>query len=293
MANFSDIVVYTLGQLLEIMQEADNAQTEIDDLKEYLSNTSDQINADWSSLMQQAESLFDQAEFLNTNLQEQERITETVLNDIQLKLTDLQQQYQQDYEDTKNNLIIFGGTIEISQDGISETLASSSYFLEELINQTQEAEVEVETALDKVQNFFDKIIVDILNENVKNLEKNSDHLGEVIQQECLDAVQQSSNDLKLLLEEMGEELEDRMNRFEPLKQKSENSLSPLFDDCQSGLETLVNQVAVDGEDKQNQLDDSNHRLVTILNCLEDNYINTEGIITEVMGLLNQVLTIKK
>jgi chromosome segregation ATPase len=239
MANFSDLVVYALEQLLEIIQEADNAQAEIDDLREYLSDMHTQIESECSNLKQQADSLVEQAEFLNSNLQEQSKITETTLNNIQLKLANLQEQYQQDYENTKNSLITFREAIEISQDEALETLVNSSYVLDELLNQTQETEIEVETSLDKVKEFFDKIIIDILDNNVQKLENKSSYLEELIQQECLDAIGEDTNDFKLSLEKIAEEVESKMNFLEPLNQKSEHFLSPLLDDYQSNLEALI------------------------------------------------------
>jgi chromosome segregation ATPase len=293
MANFSDLVVYALEQLLEIIQEADNAQAEIDDLREYLSDMHTQIESECSNLKQQADSLVEQAEFLNSNLQEQSKITETTLNNIQLKLANLQEQYQQDYENTKNSLITFREAIEISQDEALETLVNSSYVLDELLNQTQETEIEVETSLDKVKEFFDKIIIDILDNNVQKLENKSSYLEELIQQECLDAIGEDTNDFKLSLEKIAEEVESKMNFLEPLNQKSEHFLSPLLDDYQSNLEALINQFIIDTEDKQNHLEDSNNNLISVLNYLDDNYIITDEIATEILNLLNQLLVIKR
>ncbi|PSF31701.1 hypothetical protein C7H19_22450 [Aphanothece hegewaldii CCALA 016] len=288
MTNFSDTVIYTLGQLLNIVDEADKAQDELDELEEYLIEVVEKIESETLILKQQAEALATQAQTIIINVQEQTQITENNINNTQLKLNNLQQQYQENQENTKNALVLFSENIEISQAELLEVLSSSNYSFEELLDKTQIAEVELESALIKSDDFLTNVIVNMLKNSLQEAEHQGTDLEELIQQESIDSIQQKTNNLKLFLEEVGEKIKEKTTLFEFLKNTSENDLFNLLNEYDHDFKKLVNQLIANSKDKQIQIEERNNILLSIFKNLNETYADTKEQTAKFMALLQKL-----
>lgn len=293
MTTFADSVVYALGQLLEILREADNAQSEIDDLQEYLVEASEQLDTLWDDLEQKAEDLFDRANYLTDSLQEQTELMETKFNDFQARLQNWQQLYQTTREDTQTTLTLFQDNIEISRQEIVGLLSESTDALEEMTEQAGATELELETALTKSEEFFNRVILTLLVKNREDLEKDADKIEELIERDVQESFSSNIDNLRVSIEENSQSIEEKMNLLEPLKAKFQEGFSAHLNDYDEVLEELAEQLTSNAEDKQFQIEEKRKVFESILDDLRKNYLDTGEKITEVIELLESAIKLKR
>lgn len=292
MTTFADSVVYALGQLLEILREADNAQSELDDLQEYLVEADEQLDTLWDDLKQQAEDLFDRTNFLTESLQEQTELMETKFTDFQTRLQNFQQLYQTTREETQTTLTLFQENIEMSREEIVGLLSESTYTLEEAIERAGETEIELETALTKSEEFFNRIMVNALVKNREDLEKDTDKIEGLIERDVQESFSSNLDNLRSSIEDNSESIEEKMNLLDPLKAKFEENLSPHLTDYEEALEELADRLTSDTEDQEFQIEEKRKIFGSILDDLRENYQDTDEKITEVIELLESAIKLK-
>jgi DNA repair exonuclease SbcCD ATPase subunit len=294
MSSFSDTVIFTLEQLLEIIKLANSTQTQINELKINLEQSSEEINQEWDSLKDQIDSLLEQAETVTDNLNKQDLIMENETNNLRGKLETLTEMNVQDQMMTQNSLIAFKEKIQVADNEIFELVEISIASLEKASIEVQENQTEFEINLQQNIKFYTDIIVEILQNNVEKIETSSNSFEELTVSNIIPNLDETTDYFSQSLETIKDQTRENSAKLDPLKEKLEIYLSELMGyQYDEFFDQLLNELSSRLEDKEKEIEDHRNLTLSDLNQLNDKCDDNNKKLSDILEYLNKILSLKE
>lgn len=292
MATLETTARETAAKLTALLDEADEAQSGLTEVREQLAQISEQIEADWSSLSDRAQSLLERVNTAREELSAEADSVNEGLVQLKSDVEAWQDETSQEQEATNSEITGLGDELETHQSELEGTLQTVESSLSALKEKVEEVEGQLEEEIAQKESYLQNDVSSQVQTHQTDIEQRGSELQAYIGDESIGAIADMVADLATQLEDKVEQLTQKKQELE---ESTETSAQDSISQYQQNQETVFGDLmntANELEQMMAQLSDLVDRggttVVSAKDTLVDGTKTTNVGLETALGLIEEV-----
>ncbi len=233
---FIDIVASAYENLLSFEAEKKATNDNIEDLEELLTQSDSVMDAQWTSLMDSAQSLLRQIDRLETQFTNHTQSRLEQLENLETKIDGFIEQNEQSTIEIKQDMVDAVGKMQDSKQDINDELEELETIVTSFNEKVNEIEPQLEQNLENTGDFINNVMLRGLQNYQEVLTEEKDNLDEFYDEEVKSFISEQSEDFLSQFAEIKPEIQNLGDRSQDIITNITEAIALLFDSSSSELQ---------------------------------------------------------